>query len=227
MQRFQSNSQEETFTPLLRGEGRKSMRDSSIRFSGEELTRREIFVNNIASNSLVERVSALMGGGARRSAPFRHLTRCDVIRVNVFNTLFRVGLHPTYSTIRNDEIAVPPQRGRLGGVQPVGSTSLTRYCEECEFIPEAIQENTPLLWERIEHLTQSVKSVLGEGSSRRVSNCKIKKFRVGLVNPTYKTLNFPHPLKEGGISVSRNNFPLSIFNFPFIQQPTPKEVFQC
>jgi len=49
------------------------------------------------------------------------------------------------------------------------------------------KENTPLLWERIEHLTQSVKSVLGEGSSRRVSNCKIKKFRVGLVNPTYNS----------------------------------------
>ena len=59
------------------------------------------------------------------------------------------------------------------------------------------RKNTPLLWERIEHLTQSVKCVLGEGSSRRVSNCKIKKFRVGLVNPTYKTLNFPHPLREG------------------------------
>ena len=75
----------------------------------------------------------------------------------------------------------------------------------------------------------------GEGSSRRVSNCKIKKFRVGLVNPTYKTLNFPHPLKEGGISVSRNNFPLSIFNSPLLMrenrrvhfnapQPTTKEV---
>ena len=182
------------------------------------------------------------GGGARRSAPFRRLTRCDVVGVNVFKTLFRVGLHPTYSTIRNDEIAVPPQRGRLGGVQPVGSTSLTRHCEECN--DEAIQNNTPLLWERIEHLTQSVKSVLGEGSSRRVSNCKIKKFSVGLVNPTYKTLNSPHPLREGargwGLISSRkdtslNNFPLSIFNFPFIQkenrrvrfnapQPTTKEV---
>ena len=201
--------------------------------------------NNYASNPLVELVITFMGGGARFGAPFRHLTRCDAIGVNVFKTLFRVGLHPTYSTIRNDEIAVPPQRGRLGGVQPIGSTSLIRHCEECEFTSEAIQNNTPLLWEGIEHLTQSVKCVLGEGSSRRVSNCKIKKFRVGLVNPTYKTLKFPHPLREGvrgwglitvrreqnnypltlalsrrerGLLDSCNNFPLSIFNFPFIQR---------
>ena len=104
------------------------------------------------------------------------------------------------------------------------------------------KKNTPLLWERIEHLTQSVKSVLGEGSSRRVSNCKIKKFSVGLVNLTYKTLNYPLTLalsrRERGLLVSCNKFPLSIFNFPFIQrenrrvrfnapQPITKEVFQC
>ena len=168
------------------------------------------------------------------------------------------------------------------------------------------KKNTPLLWERIEHLTQSVESVLGEGSSRRISHTALDavshklgrqdlltarhsraklgnpaflnspkisnkldpqttseddassmclmftdKFRVGLVNPTYKTLTFPHPLREGargwglissrrerGLLDSRNKFPLSIFNFPFLQrensrvrfnvpQPTTKEVFQC
>ena len=83
------------------------------------------------------------------------------------------------------------------------------------------KKNTPLLWERIEHLTQSVKCVLGEGSSRREQN------------------NYPLTLalsrRERGLLVSRNNFPLSIFNFPFIQkenrrvrfnapQPTTKEV---
>ena len=185
--------------------------------------------NNCASNPLVELVIILMGGGASNGACFRHLTRCDEVGVNVFKTLFRVGLHPThktlnsphplregargwglissrrvsnckikklnvglhptYSTICNDEIALPPQRGRLGGVQPVGSTSLTRHCEECEFTPEAIQNNNPLFWAR-------------------------------------------------EILLSRNNFPLSIFNSPLLMrenrrvrfnapQPTTKEVFQC
>ena len=164
------------------------MRDSSIRFSGEVLPHREILVNNIASNSLVERVLTLMGGGARRSAPFRPLTRCDVVGVNVL------------------------------GVNAI-SLSEGEGCFQCEDLSIRKQ---------------------GEGLSRRVSNCKIKKFSVGLVNPTYKTLNFPHPLREGvrgwGLISSRrerglldycNDFPLSIFHFPFIQQPTPKEVFQC
>jgi len=82
-----------------------------------------------------------------------------------------------------------------------------------EFSSLEVEQNlqtTPLLWERIEHLTQSVKSVLGEGSSRREQN------------------NYPLTLalsrRERGLLDSRNNFPLSIFNFPFIKQPTTKEV---
>ena len=83
MQRFQSNSREETFTPQLKKSGftwgmltsRKSI-NSYIAldavsqelymhntFTPEVLTRREIFVNNIVSNSLAERVLTLMGGG--------------------------------------------------------------------------------------------------------------------------------------------------------------------
>ena len=85
--------------------------------------------------------------------------------------------------------------------------------------------NSPLLWERIEHLTQSVKSVLGEGLSRReqYDNCPL-------------TLALSRKARE--ILLFRNNFPLSIFNFPFIQkenrrvrfnspQPTTKEVLPC
>jgi len=64
---------------------------------------------------------------------------------------------------------------------------------------------TPLLRERIEHLTQSDKSVLGEGLSRReqYDNCPL-------------TLALSRKARE--ILLFRNNFPLSIFNFPFIQK---------
>ena len=91
MQRFQSNSREETFIPLLKKSGftwgmltsRKSI-NSHIAldavsqefvmhnsFTPEVLPHREILVNNIASNPLVELVITLMGGGG-----------LDVVRVS-------------------------------------------------------------------------------------------------------------------------------------------------
>ena len=73
----------------------------------------------------------------------------------------------------------------------------------------------------------------GGNSSRRVSNCKIKKFRVGLVNPTYKTICNdeiavpPQRGRLGGVRPVRLTVELDRrvrFNAP---QPTTKEVFQC
>ena len=165
-----------------------------------------IFNSTPPQSSKTLDTTALAGGGGQNSRPYW------ITEVNLL------------------ELSTSPHEGEV--------------CFQCENLSirkqgeglKVEKENTPLLWERIEHLTQSVESVLGEGSSRRVSNCKIKKFSVGLVNPTYKTLNFPHPLREGvrgwGLissrrDTSRNNFQLSTFNSPFIQQPTTKEVFQC
>ena len=131
---------------------------------------RNNLLNIFASNSLVECVLTLMGGG-RFGAPFRPLTRCDVIE----SIITLIG-------------QIPKQ------------------------VPDD-KKNIPLLWERIEHLTQSVKSVLGEGSSRREqNNCP---------------LTLARSRRERGILLSCNNFPLSIFNLPFIQRENRRVRFNA
>ena len=114
--------------------------------------------------------------------------------------------------------------------------------------------NSPLLWERIEHLTQSVKSVLGEGALRhcermrsnpekhQASSCTYKpkyisnktdSFRIkfGIIinrnNFPFSTFHFQFFAGAREILLFRNNFPLSIFNFPFIQKENRRVRFNA
>ena len=163
--------------------------------------------NNCASNPLVELVTTLMGGGSN-GARFRHLSRCDVVGVNVSKSLLIDFVEKKPHTLSKGEGAVV--RAKRATDAGGGSSRRENNCKIKKL-------NVGL------HPTYSTNSLLLAGEGGRSSD---------EVEAWNKLAPHPHPLlKERGLLLSRNNFPFIQrenrrvrFNAP---QPTTMEVCQC